>query len=39
MGGLDRQVLAEKAAAIERHLRRVSQRLPSGAGDLEPAVR
>lgn len=38
MGGLDRQVLAEKAAAIERHLRRVSQRLPADPDDLEPAT-
>lgn len=38
MGGLDREVLAEKAAAIERHLGRVSQRLPAKAADLEPAT-
>lgn len=38
MGGLDRQILAEKAAAIERHLRRVAQRLPADPDDLEPAT-
>lgn len=38
MGGLDREILAEKAAAIERHLDRVSQRLPAKAADLEPAT-
>lgn len=38
MGGLDREILAEKAAAIERHLDRVSERLPSTAAELERAT-
>jgi uncharacterized protein YutE (UPF0331/DUF86 family) len=38
MGGLDRQVLAEKAAAIERHLRRVSERLPPNVEDFVPGT-
>jgi len=36
MGSLDRQLLAEKAAAVERHLRRVAERLPAEPGGLEP---
>ena len=36
MGELDRQILAEKAAAVERHLRRVLERLPDDPDDLEP---
>lgn len=38
MGGLDRQVLAERAAAIERHLERVAARLPADAEDFEPST-
>jgi uncharacterized protein YutE (UPF0331/DUF86 family) len=38
MGGLDRQVLAEKAAAVERHLRRVALKLPSDRGDFVAAT-
>jgi uncharacterized protein YutE (UPF0331/DUF86 family) len=36
MAGLDRQLLAEKAAAVERHLRRVSERLPAEPERLAP---
>jgi uncharacterized protein YutE (UPF0331/DUF86 family) len=35
---LDRAVLAERTMAVERHLRRVAQRLPSSAVDLSPAT-
>jgi uncharacterized protein YutE (UPF0331/DUF86 family) len=34
----DRDVLAERAMAVERHLRRVAERLPVSASDLEPAT-
>jgi len=36
MGGLDRQLLAEKVAAVERHLGRVSERLPAEPSRLLP---
>ncbi len=36
MGSLDRPVLAERAAAVERHLARVAARLPSQPSDLVP---
>lgn len=36
MSPLDRTILAERAAAIDRHLRRVAQRLPASATDLQP---
>jgi len=35
---LDRAVLAERAMAVERHLRRVADRLPDSATALEPAT-
>lgn len=35
-GGLDPAVLAERASAVERHLRRVRERLPERPGDLRP---
>lgn len=38
MGTLDRPVLAERAAAVERHLGRVAERLPSSAAELVPAT-
>lgn len=38
MAGLDRQILAERAAAIERHLERVAARLPADAAYLEPST-
>lgn len=38
MGGLDRPVLAERAAAIERHLRRVEARLPARPEDFKPGT-
>lgn len=38
MGELDRELLAEKAAAIERHLDRVAQRLPADAADFQPST-
>ena len=34
---LDAAVLAERAMAVERHLRRVADRLPVGASELQPA--
>jgi uncharacterized protein YutE (UPF0331/DUF86 family) len=34
---LDRQVIAERTAAVERHLRRVAERLPTRAEELVPA--
>jgi uncharacterized protein YutE (UPF0331/DUF86 family) len=34
---LDRQVIAERAAAVERHLRRVAERLPARPEELAPA--
>lgn len=36
MSPLDRAILAERAAAVERHLRRVARRLPESASDLQP---
>lgn len=36
MSPLDRTILAERAAAIDRHLRRVAQRLPASATDFQP---
>ena len=38
MSPLDRHVLAERAAAIERHLRRVAEKLPPAPEDLQPAT-
>lgn len=38
MSALDGAVLAEKAAALERHLARVSQRLPADPEDFRPAT-
>jgi uncharacterized protein YutE (UPF0331/DUF86 family) len=35
---LDRDVLAERTMAVERHLRRVADRLPRSAADLQPAT-
>lgn len=35
---IDRAVLAERAAAVERHLQRVADRLPERADDLRPAT-
>jgi uncharacterized protein YutE (UPF0331/DUF86 family) len=35
---LDRDVLAERTMAVERHLRRVADRLPSSAADLQPST-
>jgi len=35
---LDAAVLAERAMAVERHLRRVAQRLPVTAAELQPAT-
>lgn len=37
MGELDRQLLAERAMAVERHLIRVAARLPADATELTPA--
>jgi uncharacterized protein YutE (UPF0331/DUF86 family) len=37
MSALDRRLLAERGAAIERHLSRVESRLPSTPDDLQPA--
>lgn len=37
MGALDRAVLAERAATVERHLARVAARLPAEPRDLAPA--
>lgn len=34
MGGLDAAVLAERTAAVQRHLRRVRERLPEDPGEL-----
>ncbi len=36
MSPLDRDLLAERASALERHLRRVAERLPANADDLHP---
>lgn len=38
MSPFDREVLAERAAAIERHLQRVAARLPPTPDELEPAT-
>ena len=38
MTALDRELLAEKAAAVERHLERVQTRLPADAAGLQPAT-
>ncbi len=38
MGAIDLPVLAERAAAVERHLARVAARLPVDAADLMPAT-
>src|SRR5262249_35425710 len=35
---LDRTVLAERALAVQRHLRRVAERLPVAPDDLQPAT-
>ena len=35
---LDRAVLAERVMAVERHLRRVVERLPPSAQDLQPST-
>ena len=37
MSPLDRQVVAERTAAVERHLRRVAERLPARPEELAPA--
>lgn len=34
----DRAVLAERAMAVERHLRRVAERLPAAASELQPGT-
>lgn len=38
MSRLDRRLLAEKSAAVERHLSRVQDRLPPDPEDLQPAT-
>ena len=38
MSTLDRAVLAERTMTIERHLRRVAERLPAAPADLQPAT-
>ena len=38
MSELDRELLAERAMAIERHLRRVAERLPPLVDDLQPGT-
>ncbi len=38
MTAFDRAVLAERAMAVERHLRRVADRLPPNAAELQPAT-
>ncbi|WP_219413253.1 type VII toxin-antitoxin system HepT family RNase toxin [Pseudonocardia nigra] len=35
-GSIDRELLAERAAAVERHLRRVAEHLPPDPAGLEP---
>jgi uncharacterized protein YutE (UPF0331/DUF86 family) len=37
MSPFDRDVLAERSMAVERHLRRVADRLPATPGELQPA--
>lgn len=36
MGGLDAAILAERSAAVQRHLRRVRERLPAEPAQLRP---
>jgi len=38
MSRLDRRLLAEKSAAVERHLSRVQDKLPHDSEDLQPAT-
>lgn len=38
MSVFDRAVLAERTMAVDRHLRRVAQRLPASAADMPPAT-
>lgn len=38
MSELDRELLAERAMAVERHLRRVAGRLPSSVGDFRAST-
>ena len=38
MSDLDRQLLAERAMAVERHLARVAERLPADPTHLQPAT-
>ncbi len=38
MSPIDRDLLAEKAQAIDRHLERVRQRLPPSAAELQPST-
>ncbi len=38
MSVLDRAVLAERTMAVERHLRRVAERLPATAVEMQPAT-
>lgn len=38
MSGLDREVLAERVAAVERHLARVTERLPPAPEELRPGT-
>jgi uncharacterized protein YutE (UPF0331/DUF86 family) len=38
MSEIDRQLLAERAMAVERHLRRVAERLPATAAEFQPAT-
>lgn len=38
MSALDRELLAERAMAVERHLRRVAERLPSRIDELQPGA-
>ena len=38
MSSLDRAVLAERVAVVQRHLTRVADRLPALAADLQPAT-
>ena len=38
MSPLDREVLAERVMAVERHLRRIADRLPPSAADLQPST-
>lgn len=38
MSTIDRAVLAERTMTVERHLRRVAERLPAAAADLQPST-